>query len=245
MAKRRRKARKVQARRYSRRRRLHGLGQMDLGESGMEMPMMAGLGQFDYRQEGMSTGMKLLIGAAVVGAGYYFFMRKSGSRKIDLALSAPGLTTAASGAVDTVTVTPSLKVDGVVKSDAKFKLKDAVSRPGVLVTKNGQTFVISKVAAVAATPEAAAVVGYSAGDDLEFVIVEDTSEAGVTPAEQKVSVKLGQMNWDTQTLMGLGSMAQYNYAGGGGGIYTAPRGGADYYGGRGYTYGTQNPFAAG
>ncbi len=258
MAKRRRKARKSYARRRHSRRRMHGLGQMDMGAMDMgamemgamhdsEMPMMAGLGQFD-REEGMSTGMKLLIGAAVVGAGYYFFMRKSEDRKIELAVSAPGLVTgvtadsaatppvAAVQGVDQVIVTPVLKVNGVEKTAAKFKVKEAFNRAGVVLSRDGNKFVISKSTDTAAP--------YSAGADLEFVIVEDDSSVS-KPAEQKVSIKLGQMNWDTQTLMGLGSMAQYRYAGGGGGIYTAPRGGADYYGGRGYTYGSSNPFAAG
>jgi hypothetical protein len=221
---------------------MHGLGQMDMGAMhDSEMPMMAGLGQFD-REEGMSTGMKLLIGAAVVGAGYYFFMRKSSARVITVEkvavkqAVAPVGTQGAEGYVpgtDAVvaTISPKLKVDGVEKTDAEFEVVGTYA--GLVLGAKGKT--------ISVTPAAE---GYAKGV-VKVKIKEANAPAGVTPAEQDVEVTLGQMNWDTQTLMGLGSMAQYNYAGGGGGIYTAPRGGADYYGGRGYTYGTVNPFAAG
>jgi hypothetical protein len=222
---------------------------MDLGEMHMgamhdsEMPMMAGLGQYPYEQ-GMSTGMKLLIGAAVVGAGYYFFMRKKGARVItvekvgELKLAQDAVAATATAAEipaiagSSLTIKPVLKVDGVEKTDAKFKV---VSTHGGLAFTQGSEIVVT----------ASADPAYVRGSKVMVKIQEANAPSGVTPAEQEVEVSLGQMNWDTQTLMGLGSMAQYRYAGGGGGIYTAPRGGADYYGGRGYTYGTQNPFAAG
>jgi urease beta subunit len=62
---------------------MHGLGQMDM--SSMMMP--AGLGQFDY-SPGMSTTTKVVLGAAVVGAAYWYFFMRSPLSKTEITLNA-------------------------------------------------------------------------------------------------------------------------------------------------------------